>query len=234
MTGAPARVHPREATLSARPDAWLDRILSRMPRTADARVDSYLETLERALLDGVLAEHEKDALVEVAYALGLTRGAVLDLHGRYLDAMAEVALEDGVVTEQERSDLDRIATALGLREGDVVRALEAATSIRSLDAAGGSGHGNAPGGHGAALRLGTAGIDLAPGDRIVFTGAMVRDRASWEALARELDYVPGSVTKKTALVVAADPNSQSGKAAKARAYGIPIITEEAFARMVGA
>lgn len=234
VAGAPVRVLPREAARSARPGGWLARILSRMPRTADARVDSYLETLERALLDGVLAEHEKDELVDVAYSLGLTRSAVLGLHARYLDAMAEIALADGVVTQQEHSDLDRIAAVLGLRQVDVVRALETATSGRSLDASSRGGHGGTSGGHGAARRLGTAGIDLAPGDRIVFTGAMVRDRASWESLARELGYVPGTITKKTALVVAADPNSQSGKAAKARAYGVPVITEEAFARMVGA
>jgi len=32
--------------------------------------------------------------------------------------------------------------------------------------------------------------------------------------------------------VAADPDSQSGKAAKARRYGIPIVTEEAFASLL--
>ena len=39
----------------------------------------------------------------------------------------------------------------------------------------------------------------------------------------ERGYAPGNITKKTALVVAADPNSQSGEAAKARAYEIPMI-----------
>ena len=231
IAGAPPQVLPREAARAARPDGWLDRILSRMPRTADARVDSYLETLEGALLDGVLAEHEKDELVDVAFALGLTRGQVLDLHARYLEAMAEVALDDGVVTTQERVDLDRVAEVLGLRVVDVDRALDAVTAGRAAPGAAGTG---APGDHTAGLRLGTMGIDLSPGDRIVFTGAMVRDRSSWEDLARGLGYVPGGITKKTKLVVASDPNSQSGKAAKARAYGIPIITEEAFARMVGA
>lgn len=224
---AAARLLPREAARSARPDGWLDRVLSRMPRTADGRVDSYLETLERALLDGVLAEHEKDELVDIAFALGLSRGAVLDLHARYLDAMAEVALEDGIVTGQERADLDRVAAVLGLREVDVDRALETASSP-------GTAATDAPRvEHAAALRLSTAGIVLSPGDRIVFTGAMSRDRSSWEEIARGLGYVPGNVTKATKLVVASDPNSQSGKAAKARAYGIPIITEDAFARIVG-
>ena len=34
-------------------------------------------------------------------------------------------------------------------------------------------------------------------------------------------------------IVAADPNSLSGKAGKARGYGVPIITEAAFAKLLG-
>ncbi|MFC7375412.1 exonuclease domain-containing protein [Brachybacterium sp. GCM10030268] len=232
---APPAMLLREAAREVRPDSWLDRIVSRMPQAADARVDSYLETLERALLDGVLAEHEKDELVEVACALGLDRNQVLDLHRRYLEAMAEVVMGDGILSEEERRDLERAASVLGLKAEDVARALESAevapvaAATVSVSSAPSPSHAGSP----AALRLGTAGIVLEPGDRIVFTGAMSRDRSSWEELARELGYVPGGVTKKTRLVVASDPNSQSGKSAKARAYGIPIITEDAFARMVG-
>jgi len=40
------------------------------------------------------------------------------------------------------------------------------------------------------------------------------------------------VTKKVKLVVAADPDSLSGKARKATDYGIPIVTEDAFAVML--
>lgn len=43
---------------------------------------------------------------------------------------------------------------------------------------------------------------------------------------------PGTVTKATRVVIAADPNSLSGKAAKARSLGIPIITEDAFERLL--
>lgn len=42
----------------------------------------------------------------------------------------------------------------------------------------------------------------------------------------------GAVTKKVKLVVAADPDSLSGKARKARDYGIPVVTEDGFARML--
>lgn len=209
-----------EARASQRSDAWLDRIVSRMPRAADTRVDTYLAVLEMALLDGFLAEHEKDQLVSVARESGLTRGQVLDIHGSYLEAMAEVALEDGVVTDSERQDMERVAGAIGLQTADVEHVLETAgvASTSTLTAK---------------VALTSSGITLAPGDRVVFTGDMQRKRSEWEELARSRGLVPGAVTKKTKLVVAADPNSLSGKAAKARSYGIPIITEAAFAQLMG-
>jgi len=40
------------------------------------------------------------------------------------------------------------------------------------------------------------------------------------------------VTKKVKLLVAADPDTLSGKGRKARDYGIPVITEDAFAGML--
>lgn len=41
------------------------------------------------------------------------------------------------------------------------------------------------------------------------------------------------VTKKLDLLVCADPHSQSGKAKKAREYGIRILAEPAFWRAIG-
>ena len=207
----------RSKVTAARADEWLDRIVSKMPRAADARVDSYLAVLEMAMLDGVLAEHEKDELIATATYAGLTRGQVLDIHGDYLRAMAEVALEDGVVTPAERATLTEAANLLGLRPTDVAAALEAATTA---------------GGGLAQQTLASSTLTLEPGDRVVFTGDMVRDRGEWEALARRHGLQPGGVTKTTKVVVAADPNSLSGKAAKARSYGIPIITEAAFDQLL--
>lgn len=213
------RMARRSEVRSARADEWLDRIISRMPRAADTRVDSYLATLEMAMMDGFLAEHEKEQLVAVATDVGLTRGQVIDLHADYLRAMAEVALADDVVTSDERADLERVAFMLGLRSTDVDASLRVA-----LDT--GSGR------HASSDALVSSGIILEPGDRVVFTGDMVRERGEWEELARRVGLEPGGITKKTKLVVAADPNSLSGKAAKARTYGIPIITEAAFDRLL--
>jgi DNA polymerase III subunit epsilon len=80
--------------------------------------------------------------------------------------------------------------------------------------------------------LATAGIDISPGDCIAFTGDMALERKEWESRARTQGLQPGGVTKTTKVLVASDPSSLSGKAAKARSYGIPIITETAFERLL--
>ena len=67
---------------------------------------------------------------------------------------------------------------------------------------------------------------LREGDRIVLTGSMSQRRSDW---IDDLDAVGivvwPSVTRKVRLVVAADVDSESTKARKARDYGIPIVSE---------
>ena len=64
------------------------------------------------------------------------------------------------------------------------------------------------------------------GDLIVLTGEMTRPRKEIEAILVARGYVPWSaITKKVKLLVAADPDSLSGKARKARDYGITIVDE---------
>ena len=107
--------------------------------------------------------------------------------------------------------MDHAAALLGLRRSDVDAALNLADQATP-----------------ATVTLSMSGIALALGDRVAFTGDMHRDRAEWESIARKHGLEAGGVTRKTRVVVAADPNSLSGKAAKARAYGVPVITEAAF------
>ena len=219
---AELRFARRGSPTTARENSWLDLIVSGMPRAAEPRIDAYLSVLEMALLDGFLAEHEKQALVSVAQEQGLTRGEVIDVHGNYLRALAEVAWADGVVTSKERADLELVARLLNLAGRDVDDALDAAEAAR------------AHGGPGAVELFATTGLALEPGDRVCFTGEMKVERSVWEERSRAAGLVPGSLVKATNLLVAADPNSLSGKASKAQAYGIPIITEEAFERLLTA
>ncbi|MBW3088042.1 exonuclease [Bifidobacterium sp. 82T24] len=67
---------------------------------------------------------------------------------------------------------------------------------------------------------------LREGDRIVLTGTMSQRRADWvDDLAAVGVTVWPSVTRKVRLVVAADVDTESTKARKARAYNIPIVDE---------
>ena len=73
---------------------------------------------------------------------------------------------------------------------------------------------------------------LAPGDQVVFTGQLSVPHEQLVDMVQQSGLVVGGINTRTKLVVAADPDSLSGKAGKARDYGIPVVTEAAFARML--
>jgi DNA polymerase-3 subunit epsilon len=202
-------MHGRSAT-PRRPDAWLDRITSQMPRSEDPLVEAYLQVLEQAMLDNYLSAHEEEQLVELAIGLGLARDQVAAVHATYLDTLAVAAWADGVVTEEERAELDAVAAMLGLPRRLVGLALRRAEQTRPS----------------------VPEFALHPGDRVVFTGELSAPRDEWVERAAAAGLLHGGVTKSTKVVVAADPDSQSGKAAKARSYNVPVITEAAFVRLM--
>lgn len=205
---APTRVLPRG---SRRVQAhWMTRLADRLPRAVDPTHDSYLALLDTALLDKHLSISEQDALIETAAHLGIDRIDILDLHRRYLDDVAAAAWADGVITDTERTDLGTISTLLGLTSIDVESSLRRTRTAKAKTPR-------------------TDRFQLHIGDQVVLTGDMRRERTTWEAELHRHGLQPhSSVTKKTRLLAAADPNSQSGKARLARRYGIPIITEQAL------
>ena len=73
---------------------------------------------------------------------------------------------------------------------------------------------------------------LSKGDVVVLTGVMTKPRDHLERRLTAAGFVVESiVTKRTVLLVAADLDSLSGKARKARSYGISIVGEEAVAAL---
>lgn len=195
----------REGISSYTP-SFLHRIVDRVPDVSTTDEQSeYLSLVERCLLDRYLSEHEKNALVELASRYGIGRAAVEHLHQTYFRALTAVAWEDGVLTDEERDDLGHVALLLEVPEGlrdDLLAAAPPAAEVAVSE------------------------FRLHPGDAVVLTGDMARGRSEWEAALRERGYVPKpAVTKAVKLVVAADPDSLSGKARKARDYGIPIVGE---------
>ncbi|CCH89510.1 Putative exonuclease, RNase T and DNA polymerase III [Modestobacter italicus] len=193
-------------------NGYLAALVSALPEItgAPATMAPYLAVLDQVLEDRLVSVSEADQLMTLAGELGCGPTHVSAAHRLYLDALATVALADDVVTDTERADLDRVAVLLGLTSGDVDIAL---TMVRS----------------GARVSVPHRPSGLSNGDRIVFTGEMSRSRSDLEEAARAAGLEPvASVSKKTNVLVCADPDSQSGKARKARALGVRVISEPVF------
>jgi DNA polymerase-3 subunit epsilon len=83
------------------------------------------------------------------------------------------------------------------------------------------------------LAIQLAEFKLRVGDLVVLSGAMIRPREDWAAELESLDLVwINYINKKVRVLAAADPDSLSGKAAKARDYGISIVSEDGLTRLV--
>lgn len=163
--------------------------------------------------------------METAARWGLAQDQIVTLHRDYLSRLAQAALEDGVVTDAEQRDLERVARLLG--QTPTLRQIMAEAAARPT----------------LRPRPGTSpvpGPDLT-GKRVCFTGQLQccldgepisREQAAALAADAGLE-VAQSVTKKLDILVVADPHSQSGKAKKARQYGVRIIHEAVFWKSLG-
>jgi DNA polymerase-3 subunit epsilon len=131
-----------------------------------------------------------------------------------------VAYRDGVVTDRERADLELVAEVLGL--GGLDRIIEELAQARGSTSS-------------------TSAERCLAGQSVCFTGTLLCSyngqsitREDAHAMATNAGMtVASSVTKKLDVLVVADPDSLSGKAQKARAYGTRIIAETAFWPMIG-
>jgi DNA polymerase-3 subunit epsilon len=214
---ARAEWYPR-GSHAADPKTFLERITVKMPDFSgpDDQLD-YLALLDRCLLDRQISAHEATALVELAESLGLGRDTCESLHLVYFGQLAAVAWADGQLTLDEIADLVAVATLLSVPSDVVTAAMQKPDATPEAE-----------------QTLARAIFALEAGDLVVLTGEMSRTRELWEQVLIERGCVPwAAVTKKVKLLAAADPDSLSGKARKARSYGIPIVGEEALAKLLG-
>jgi DNA polymerase-3 subunit epsilon len=237
LTTCPAAVAPTEEQLAAAQWRWpamacavaapvhrapaghvephfLARMVERLTRDEEPVVDAYFAMLDDALLDRQISASEADVLIDLAGQLGLGRADARNVHHTYLRELARAVWADGVLTEDERGDVQAVAALLGLSQEIVTQVLaeEQAT----------------PPDPGQAV-VSVGGLALRPGDRIVLTGTMRRGRAEIQDRAATTGLrVTTGVSKKTRVLVAADPDSLSGKAKDARALGVPVVGEDTF------
>lgn len=212
--------------------SMLDRIPS-SDTSGSVMVDSsqYTSLLGRSLVDGRLSEHEKAMLVDAARTMRMDRETVRSVHGDYFDELAKATWDDDMVSYAELDHLRDIGKALEIDDAHV----EATVSRISRR----SPHGKR-GRHASTVTTAANGSGINPlrfrlhsGDHIVLTGQMRRQRNDWRNLLSSLDIVAWpSVTRKVRLLVAADTDSESAKARKARDYGIPIVNEAWLERAV--
>jgi DNA polymerase III subunit epsilon len=202
------RIQQTMAAAAQRPP--LADFVGRLPRGATAELDSYLDVLDRVIEDRIIDDDEIAELSALAADLGLTQDGAIQAHRDYLLHLATAAWRDRIITDLEHADLLDVARLLGVPPDDALAILSHAE-----DASRQSG------------RVWQTGLE--PGARVVLTGDMSMNRDQVKALAVAAGLrVMGAVSGKTAMLVAADPWSQSGKAEAARQMGVRIVTEQVF------
>ncbi|OFR37360.1 exonuclease domain-containing protein [Corynebacterium sp. HMSC077D03] len=189
---------------------WLVRLADTAAPEGSGDAEKYKKLLAAALVDKELSKSEIVQLQNQAQQEGLTSNDVMSIHEEFIRQLAVEVWLDGEVTEEERATLLLLNEQLGL-PADTAEALLAAPQRGENE----------------------LGISLSAGDRVTFTGQFDLPREEWERRAMAVGLSVGGVTKKSVLLVAANPDSMSGKARKAREYGVPIIGETAFARLLG-
>ncbi len=210
-----------------RPPNFLQRIAGKIQHDIEAatpNVLAYMALIDRVLEDRTIDASEEDALVDAALDWKLSPAQLLDTHTQYIHNLAVLALADGVVTDSERRDLHLVAKLLGQDDSNLDNVLEFA-QLASANSVPDS----------------TPNKNTIRGQRVCFTGELLSSlngqpitRDTAKALATKAGLiVASSVTKKLDILVVADPNTQSGKATKARKYGIRILSDAVFWRMVG-
>jgi len=197
------RVCRREDTAPVHlPDPPLVMYLaSRLSHTGvEVAMLQYLEVVGRAVADVHLDREEREFLATLAGQLGLTEAQTAQSHRRFVNDLVAAAVADNEVTDEEYEALVRVASALDVDQAMVDARVHP-------------------------LRSHALAVMLTAGATVVFTGehrAYERDELTQMATAMGLEVQTG-VSKSTDMVAAADPASNSGKAAKARRYGIPIV-----------
>jgi DNA polymerase-3 subunit epsilon len=232
---------------SGRPPAerqgtFLAGLVSRLPGgaptlRASAAGAEYLNLLDGVLEDRRVTELEAELLISLAGIHGLSAREVAALHEDYMRHLVTIALADGVITDTERRDLNAIGMLLGTPEWDQVISDGARTLPRQAPVRESAAPAATPAArkHTVEAARTTLVGGLAPGMSVCFTGAMQYDREDMQAIAAAAGLaVKTGVSGKLDVLVIADPDSQSGKARKARELGTRLVSEAAFLQMVGA
>ncbi len=217
----------------SRTSSYLQRLIPKIdlepsPELNHGAILAYSALLAQVLEDRQIDEEEGEALVELATKWSIPSDQIQATHRDFLRRIQVAALSDGVLTEEERKDIHQVADLLGIGANDLdeimlqaAQHLEA-SRIRKMES---------PSLEASNLK----------GKTVCFTGefeSILNGNPITREMVISIVEAQGlvsarSVTKKLDLLVAADTCSQSGKANKAREYGIEILSEQQFWKVIG-
>lgn len=229
---------------------YLDALAGKVEQFSGGPVDptgvlEYADALSKALRDRFIHEAEGASLIELAVRWRLSLDALRAIHEHGFRKLVAAASQDHVIGNSERSDLMEVARLLGIDLSDARFSLpesKPAASARTEANRQSLSSTKLPPGRGAhPVTMGTLIDSEYSGSVVCFTGTSqcsIGGQQITKDLARELAEQRGitvmeSFTKKVTYLIVADPNSQSGKARKAREYGVPVIHERAFWSAIG-
>ncbi len=214
------RRHERGAAVARLDDqaSYLASLVARLDNagSSDPDIAAYHDVLDRALEDRRITELEAQVLNDTAVAWGLTAAQVQAAHRSYLEALATAALADNIITDLERADIELVARLLNTEVPDLAEPADGAPAPPTPSSL--------------------------VGQSVCFTGALV-GTLSGEPITREVAQglaaeaglvVKKNVSKGLDLLVIADPDSQSGKATRARELGTRVLAEAVFWQAIGA
>ena len=207
--GAPVTLKPRPDGQQIEENSFIARIVARLTiQSHNPTIDEYFDLLSSALLDSDLSEQEISNLVSCAERLELGVDDVSKAHHLYFNALATQAWDDGVLTPLEQAQIERIAGLLGIGTLEIEQVKQGQFNRVELDTA--------------------AGNPFLPGSLVALTGTMTPSKSEIASMLKAKGLAPvDSLTKKVSVLVAADTDSLSGKAATARKWGIPIVASSA-------
>jgi DNA polymerase-3 subunit epsilon len=210
-------MEPREASLKIRSNTanhegsfLSDQVTKLREIVATPQELDFLALLDEVLDDGIVSVEESQALLEAVTQMNMTAQRFEALRNLYFTELVVAAWSDGVLTEAEGAEIKRVGSWMKIAPGEIDRAMfPPSLTPAKVDDEGES-------------------VDpfsrLQRGDKIVLTGDMKRARSHYEELVERGGFVVWpAVTKKVRLVAAEDEWSLSGKAKRAREFGIPVV-----------
>lgn len=210
----PVGLKTRPSSQELEDSSFIARLVSRLSiRGQNPSIDEYFDLLSSALIDADLSEQEVSDLLLCAERLELGVEDVAKAHQIYFQALGTQAWSDGILTQQEQTQIERIAFLLGIGTLETEQVRQG--QFNRVD------------------KVSAFSNPFEVGALVALTGTMTPSKAEIAEMLKQKGIQPvDSLSKKVAVLVAADTDSLSGKASKARKWGIPIVAAGAVSGLL--